>query len=52
MSPYSKPSIIQEALNNPEETAADTFFHHYGAEIPIEEIRSPMAVPNGHWESN
>ena len=25
-------------------------FYHYGAEIPIEEIRFPMAIPNGHLE--
>ena len=29
----------------------ELFFYHYGAEIPIEEIPSSMAVPNGHWES-
>ena len=25
-------------------------FYHYGAEIPIEEIRFPMAILNGHLE--
>ena len=25
-------------------------FYHYGAEIPIEEISFPTAIPNGHLE--
>ena len=29
----------------------DDDFYPYRAEIPIEEIPSSMAVPNGHWES-
>ena len=51
MSPYSKPSIIQEALNNPEETAADTFFYHYhGLKYPLKKFDpqwlSPMGIGN------
>ena len=30
--------------------SAEFAFYHYGAEIPIEEIQFPMAIPNGHLE--
>ena len=39
-----------DALNKKVHRWPKTIFYHYGAEIPIEEIRFPMAIPNGHLE--
>ena len=41
---------IYTHIHTPTLTYKDKFFYHYGAEIPIEEIRFPMAIPNGHLE--
>ena len=41
---------IHGSMGHPVKAKNKPSTYHYGAEIPIEEIRLPMAIPNRHLE--